>query len=172
PLGELYRCVQDRIRINVHIRTFKGLRGVCSGFLVTFDKFWNMLFDRLKLQERSTDEESGATTLKQTGCLSKRFEGAKGGLGDSKNLSCVFKTESIEATSETLKPSAQSETVDLDQSKRKAEQTSLELRTPMEEKPKQKKKARPRVDYQQVSQRHVKQLFIRGENILLISLMQ
>ncbi|XP_038651217.1 U7 snRNA-associated Sm-like protein LSm11 isoform X1 [Scyliorhinus canicula] len=204
PLGELYRCVQDRIRINVHIRTFKGLRGVCTGFLVTFDKFWNMvmnaalvdvdetfrkpilgkafhneaaltvsrLFDRLKLQERSTDEESGATTMEQTGCLSKRFEGAKGRLGDSKDLSCVFKTESTEVTSETLKPSAQSETVDPDQSKRTAEQTSLELRTPMEEKPKRKKKARPRVDYQQVSQRHVKQLFIRGENILLISLMQ
>ncbi|KAM4675426.1 U7 snRNA-associated Sm-like protein LSm11 isoform 2-T2 [Discoglossus pictus] len=79
PLGELNRCVQDRLRIKVHIRTFKGLRGVCSGFIVAFDKFWNMamvdvdetyrkpvlgkayynephltltrLFDRLKLQE-------------------------------------------------------------------------------------------------------------------------
>ncbi|MEE6478255.1 hypothetical protein FKM82_011793 [Ascaphus truei] len=44
PLGELNRCVQDRIRIQVHIRTFKGLRGVCSGFLIAFDKFWNMVF--------------------------------------------------------------------------------------------------------------------------------
>ncbi|KAE8613704.1 hypothetical protein XENTR_v10007834 [Xenopus tropicalis] len=42
PLGELNRCIQDRIRIKVHIRTFKGLRGVCSGFIVAFDKFWNM----------------------------------------------------------------------------------------------------------------------------------
>lgn len=43
PLGELYRCVQERIRVKVHIRTFKGLRGVCSGFVVAFDKFWNMV---------------------------------------------------------------------------------------------------------------------------------
>ncbi|XP_078087398.1 U7 snRNA-associated Sm-like protein LSm11 isoform X2 [Mustelus asterias] len=199
PLGELYRCIQDRIKINVHIRTFKGLRGVCSGFLVTFDKFWNMalvdvdetfrkpilgkafynepaltvsrLFDRLKLQDRSTDVEPDATIVEQTGCLSKSFEGAKSGLGDSKNLSCMPKTEPAEVTSETLKLTAQSDVVDLDQSKRNIKQTSLGLRTPTGEKQK-RKKARPRVDYQQVSQRHVKQLFIRGENILLISLMQ
>ncbi|MEQ2168009.1 U7 snRNA-associated Sm-like protein LSm11, partial [Goodea atripinnis] len=42
PLGELHRCVEERIRVRVHIRTFKGLRGVCSGFVVAFDKFWNM----------------------------------------------------------------------------------------------------------------------------------
>lgn len=43
PLGELHRCVEERIRVKVHIRTFKGLRGVCSGFVVAFDKFWNMV---------------------------------------------------------------------------------------------------------------------------------
>lgn len=42
-MGELHRCVQERIRVKVHIRTFKGLRGVCSGFVVAFDKFWNMV---------------------------------------------------------------------------------------------------------------------------------
>ncbi|KAG5853471.1 hypothetical protein ANANG_G00073810 [Anguilla anguilla] len=88
PLGELHRCVQERIRVKVHIRTFKGLRGVCSGFVVAFDKFWNMamvdvdetyrkpllgdaihheraltvtrLFDRLKLQERGNTNEAGS----------------------------------------------------------------------------------------------------------------
>ncbi|KAJ8254700.1 hypothetical protein GJAV_G00196200 [Gymnothorax javanicus] len=85
PLGELYRCVQEKIRVKVHIRTFKGLRGVCSGFVVAFDKFWNLamvdvdetyrkpllgealyhekaltvtrLFDRLKLQETGATDE-------------------------------------------------------------------------------------------------------------------
>jgi len=42
-LGELYRCVEERIRVRVHIRTFKGLRGVCLGFVVAFDKFWNLV---------------------------------------------------------------------------------------------------------------------------------
>lgn len=44
-MGELYRCVEERIRVKVHVRTFKGLRGVCSGFVVAFDKFWNMVSD-------------------------------------------------------------------------------------------------------------------------------
>uniref|UniRef100_A0A8C7QTM7 LSM11, U7 small nuclear RNA associated n=1 Tax=Oncorhynchus mykiss TaxID=8022 RepID=A0A8C7QTM7_ONCMY len=43
PLGELYCCVEERIRVKVDIRTFKGLRGVCSGFIVAFDKFWNLV---------------------------------------------------------------------------------------------------------------------------------
>ncbi|XP_067899306.1 U7 snRNA-associated Sm-like protein LSm11 isoform X2 [Heterodontus francisci] len=200
PLGELNRCVQDRIKISVHIRTFKGLRGVCSGFLVTFDKFWNMalvdvdetfrkpilgkafynepaltvsrLFDRLKLQEGSMGEGTCAMTMEQTSCLSKRFEDGRAELDDSKSLSCVVETEPVQVTPDTLNFSAQSEAVDLDRSKRNSEQTNLELRTPTGEKKKRKMKAQPRVDYQQVSQRHVKQLFIRGENILLISLMQ
>ncbi|XP_061644012.1 U7 snRNA-associated Sm-like protein LSm11 isoform X2 [Phyllopteryx taeniolatus] len=84
PLGELHKCVEQRIRVKVHIRTFKGLRGVCSGFVVAFDKFWNLamvdvdetyrepllgkalhhekaltisrLFEKLKLQESSGGE--------------------------------------------------------------------------------------------------------------------
>lgn len=43
PLGELNRCVQYRLRVKVHIRSFKGLRGVCTGFVVAFDKFWNLV---------------------------------------------------------------------------------------------------------------------------------
>uniref|UniRef100_G3Q3D7 LSM11, U7 small nuclear RNA associated n=1 Tax=Gasterosteus aculeatus aculeatus TaxID=481459 RepID=G3Q3D7_GASAC len=88
PMGELYRCVEERIRVKVHIRTFKGLRGVCSGFVVAFDKFWNMamvdvdetyrepllgeafyhekaltisrLFEKLKLQENPGEENPDA----------------------------------------------------------------------------------------------------------------
>ncbi|XP_069597526.1 U7 snRNA-associated Sm-like protein LSm11 [Ranitomeya imitator] len=42
PVGRLYRCVQERLRVHVHTRTFRGLRGVCSGFIVAFDKCWNL----------------------------------------------------------------------------------------------------------------------------------
>jgi hypothetical protein len=45
PLGELHRCIREGVKVNVHIRTFKGLRGVCTGFLVAFDKFWNMVIN-------------------------------------------------------------------------------------------------------------------------------
>ncbi|XP_020373856.1 U7 snRNA-associated Sm-like protein LSm11 [Rhincodon typus] len=200
PLGELYRCVQDRIKVNVHIRTFKGLRGVCSGFLVTFDKFWNMalvdvdetfrkpvlgkafynepvltvgrLFDRLKLQERSASEEPGAKTTEQTGCLPEKLEGAKAEQDDSKNLTCALKTGLTQVTSDTLNLSAQNEGGDIDRSKGNTKETSLVLRTLTGGKKKLRKKSLPRIDYQQVSQRHVNQLFIRGENVLLISFMQ
>lgn len=47
PLGELHRCIREGVKVNVHIRTFKGLRGVCTGFLVAFDKFWNMVMKPL-----------------------------------------------------------------------------------------------------------------------------
>ncbi|KAM9414235.1 U7 snRNA-associated Sm-like protein LSm11 [Salvelinus alpinus] len=57
PLRELYCCVEERIRVKVHIRTFKGLRCVCSGFIVAFDKFWNLLSDKLKLQESAALRE-------------------------------------------------------------------------------------------------------------------
>ncbi|XP_077980147.1 uncharacterized protein LOC144435426 [Glandiceps talaboti] len=42
PMGQLYECVQDRIPIRVCTRTFKGLRGICRGYLVAYDKYWNL----------------------------------------------------------------------------------------------------------------------------------
>ncbi|XP_051870189.1 U7 snRNA-associated Sm-like protein LSm11 [Pristis pectinata] len=199
PLGELYRCVQDRIKISVHIRTFKGLRGVCSGFLVAFDKFWNMalvdvdetfrkpilgkafynepvltvgrLFDQLRLQE-SKGEEPISKTAEQTGSLPKKFVDREAGLDNSKILSCGVKAEPLQETSDTVNRSRQSETGDIDQSKRSSKQMGLGTGSPAREKQKRKPKARPKVDYQQVSQRHLKQLFIRGENILLVSIRQ
>ncbi|XP_078267359.1 U7 snRNA-associated Sm-like protein LSm11 [Rhinoraja longicauda] len=191
PLGELYRSVQDRIKISVHIRTFKGLRGVCSGFLVAFDKFWNMalvdvdetfrkpilgkafynepvltvgrLFDRLRLQEESKVTEPVSKLTEQTGCLPKRFVDSGAGSGDSGSLSCATTQE----TSNSANPPG-----GCDQSKRSFKHTGLEAGSRAGEKQKRKTRGRPKVDYQQVSQRHVKQLFIRGESILLVSLRQ
>ncbi|XP_070581075.1 protein starmaker-like [Ptychodera flava] len=42
PMGLLYKCVYDRIPIRVCTRTFRGLRGLCSGYLVAYDKYWNL----------------------------------------------------------------------------------------------------------------------------------
>ncbi|XP_023074584.1 U7 snRNA-associated Sm-like protein LSm11 isoform X3 [Piliocolobus tephrosceles] len=94
PLGELHRCIREGVKVNVHIRTFKGLRGVCTGFLVAFDKFWNMaltdvdetyrkpvlgkayerdssltltrLFDRLKLQDSSKKEADSKSAVEDS----------------------------------------------------------------------------------------------------------
>ncbi|XP_029021546.1 U7 snRNA-associated Sm-like protein LSm11 [Betta splendens] len=153
PLGELFRCVEERIRVKVHIRTFKGLRGVCSGFVVAFDKFWNMamvdvdetyrepllgealnhektlsitrLFEKLKLQETSLDDKSGKN---QTPKAADKSGGSR-----TASSSRAARTES----------------------------------TPSEA-PTSKQKKEPKM-YGKVRTRHVNQLFIRGENIILVN---
>ncbi|KAG8438783.1 hypothetical protein GDO86_005106 [Hymenochirus boettgeri] len=141
PLGELNRCVQERIRIQVHIRTFKGLRGVCSGFILAFDKFWNMLFDKLKLQEsgetESEPQEAPSTKKPSVAILSthgKKVKEISTSHGPS-NVSNRTKGEVEEIGKEGT-----------------------------DDRPKKKGK----VDYQQVLTRHMKQVFIRGENVLLV----
>ncbi|XP_006821818.1 uncharacterized protein LOC102806831 [Saccoglossus kowalevskii] len=42
PMSMLYRSVEDKLRIRVCTRTFKGLRGMCTGYLVAYDKYWNL----------------------------------------------------------------------------------------------------------------------------------
>uniref|UniRef100_UPI00358FD839 U7 snRNA-associated Sm-like protein LSm11 n=1 Tax=Myxine glutinosa TaxID=7769 RepID=UPI00358FD839 len=42
PLDALRRCVMEKIRVSIHVRTFKGLRGICTGYVAAYDKFWNM----------------------------------------------------------------------------------------------------------------------------------
>ncbi|XP_035696304.1 U7 snRNA-associated Sm-like protein LSm11 [Branchiostoma floridae] len=42
PLDVLRSCISEKRRVIVTTRTFKGLRGICTGYLVAFDKFWNL----------------------------------------------------------------------------------------------------------------------------------
>ncbi|XP_023700445.1 U7 snRNA-associated Sm-like protein LSm11 [Paramormyrops kingsleyae] len=156
PLGELHRCVKDRVRVKVHIRTFKGLRGVCSGFVVAFDKFWNMamvdvdetyrkpllgdailhapsltvtrLFERLKLQESPEPGQSGA---------------AGDSVSEAAAQKPVFPTSRQPSTGQSGTAEGQGSTA-------------------------RKEGKRTKADYQTVHTRHISQLFIRGENVLLV----
>ncbi|KAM4747882.1 U7 snRNA-associated Sm-like protein LSm11 [Rhinophrynus dorsalis] len=185
PLGELNRCVQDRIRIKVHTRTFKGLRGVCSGFIVAFDKFWNMamvdvdetyrkpilgkafynepqltltrLFDRLKLQESGSQPSAvlqDVVPKKQPIHTSSTRPPRR---ENTENLlpSC---SRGHERKSDQLsdRTTGQVETAKIDQTGEKTRQRT--------------KRKKEKVDYQQVFTRHMKQVFIRGESILLVHL--
>ncbi|XP_039871448.1 U7 snRNA-associated Sm-like protein LSm11 isoform X1 [Simochromis diagramma] len=174
PLGELYRCVEERIRVKVHVRTFKGLRGVCSGFVVAFDKFWNMamvdvdetyreplfgeafyhekaltttrLFEKLSLQETSECAESvkkqPADSPKETpeSCSSSPAVGVR--------------RDSRTADSD-LSGAAETEKV--------AHKTLLVVQSPQA---RQKKETKT---YGKVHTRHINQLFIRGENVILVN---
>ncbi|KAF7653638.1 hypothetical protein LDENG_00080350 [Lucifuga dentata] len=175
PLGELYRYVEERIRVKVHIRTFKGLRGVCSGFIVAFDKFWNMamvdvdetyrepllgeafyhekaltisrLFEKLKIQESPGDEPA------------KEQEVQPNQKSASKSLSSHAVPANQRGDGRTgSKPLT--DTVTTEQGK----DGGPEKAQGSEACPKKSCQA-----YGKVHTRHINQLFIRGENIILVN---
>ncbi|KAM7000846.1 U7 snRNA-associated Sm-like protein LSm11 [Tautogolabrus adspersus] len=177
PLGELYKCVQERIRVRVHIRTFKGLRGVCSGFVVAFDKFWNMamvdvdetyrepllgealyhekaltftrLFEKLKLQESSAAEEAAK----------KRKARESSSTQQPPNLTNL----SAQPANKSGDSRTESKLSDSDTSTQEKPQVSLKALGPEVCKKKESQK------YGKVHTRHVNQLFIRGENVILVN---
>ncbi|XP_074530682.1 U7 snRNA-associated Sm-like protein LSm11 [Halichoeres trimaculatus] len=177
PLGELYRCVQERIRVKVHIRTFKGLRGVCSGFVVAFDKFWNMamvdvdetyreplfgealyhekaltisrLFEKLKLQESLAVEESAKKHEAQE--TSGQTQSSK-----PKNVSTQCSSTREERRDKSKCPEAETTT---------QEKHRVSVKTRASEACQRKQTQK----YGKVHSRHVNQLFIRGENIILVN---
>ncbi|XP_030621414.1 U7 snRNA-associated Sm-like protein LSm11 [Chanos chanos] len=191
PLGQLNRCVQDKIRVKVHIRTFKGLRGVCSGFVVAFDKFWNMamvdvdetyrepllgealyhekaltvtrLFEKLKLQEneelRAVEEmKLGSKDAARTPQPDAKEEGPSHTLhrstrGNSRRDPRVPTDGHSLPEKSTTTPGASA-----------TEHETEEKQRPRDSKPKTK--------YGKVHTRHVNQLFIRGENVLIVTIQQ
>ncbi|XP_036169700.1 U7 snRNA-associated Sm-like protein LSm11 isoform X2 [Myotis myotis] len=178
PLGELHRCIREGVKVNVHIRTFKGLRGVCTGFLVAFDKFWNMLFDRLKLQDSSKKEADSKSAVEDS-TLSRYSQ------------TSTWKVASVwgrEDTDRGSRKHSRSVPSSLQASTREESRSELSGRTirtegssvggtfsratTLSRGQSRKKKRKPKVDYQQVFTRHINQIFIRGENVLLVHLAQ
>jgi len=41
-LPQTKNCVQKRVKIKVSTRKLNGIRGTCVGFLVAYDKHWNL----------------------------------------------------------------------------------------------------------------------------------
>ncbi|KAM9373526.1 U7 snRNA-associated Sm-like protein LSm11 [Phaethornis superciliosus] len=204
PLGELHRCVRDGVKINVHIRTFKGLRGVCTGFLVAFDKFWNMaltdvdetyrkpvmgkafyaepqltltrLFDRLKLQESSVKKGSDSKAVSEELALTNDSEtlGSKAASGrgraedEHERQKCLGRAGEKKTPGDNLHLAARGE-ADVGSGTAHTEGASAGGTRARSQ---SRRKRRPKVDYQQVFTRHINQIFIRGENVLLVHLAQ
>ncbi|KAI4880160.1 hypothetical protein NFI96_031177 [Prochilodus magdalenae] len=178
PLGELNRCVQERIRVKVHIRSFKGLRGVCAGFVVAFDKFWNLamvdvdetyrepllgeafyhekaltvtrLFQKLKLQERQELSTGQKDSGRATGSTSITADQS-----DEPHYTARTSTESSRDPGHPLCGKGPAAPHGSD--------TSSSLRPTV---------PKPKVEYGRVRTRHVNQIFIRGENVLLVNVPQ
>ncbi|KAL0973811.1 hypothetical protein UPYG_G00211460 [Umbra pygmaea] len=191
PLGALHRCVEERIRVKVHIRTFKGLRGVCSGFIVAFDKFWNMamvdvdetyrepllgealyhekaltvtrLFDKLKLQEgaelRECEEKKQRDKRKSKPL--PPLPGIQTQTRDSKRDPSIQDPRLSRATAGPPNIDARGVSVALDKTQEVQEVTGQRKGS------KTKEGTQP---YGKVQTRHVNQLFVRGENVLLVNI--
>ncbi|XP_066053230.1 U7 snRNA-associated Sm-like protein LSm11 [Chamaea fasciata] len=196
PLGELHRCIRDGVRINVHIRTFKGLRGVCTGFLVAFDKFWNMaltdvdetyrkpvmgkafyaepqlsltrLFDRLRLQESSGKKGADSKTVSEQLALTNDSQtlSLKAGSGRGRAEEERERQKHSGRGGEKKPPGDRSEA---DVGSRTAH-TEGAGAGGARARSQSRRRRRPKVDYQQVFTRHINQIFIRGENVLLVHL--
>ncbi|NWI17088.1 LSM11 protein, partial [Crypturellus soui] len=202
PLGELHRCVRDGVKINVHIRTFKGLRGVCTGFLVAFDKFWNMaltdvdetyrkpvlgkafyvepqltltrLFDRLKLQESSVKKGADSKTVSEELVPTNDSQtlGWKAGSGRGRAEDERERQKRLSRAGEKKMPGdslhvATRGEADVGSGTAHTEGASA---GGTQARSQSRRKKRPKVDYQQVFTRHINQIFIRGENVLLVHL--
>lgn len=122
------------------------------------------LFDRLKLQESSV--RKGMDSKLATDLLSlpydprtigRKSESCRGRSADQRGAK---KHSSRERTRSASLPRASGKEVDLPG---KISQTG-------DPRGRSRKKRRPKVDYQQVFTRHINQIFIRGENVLLVHL--
>ncbi|XP_048575828.1 microtubule-associated protein futsch [Nematostella vectensis] len=61
PMSILYRCVEERLKLRVWTRRYKGLRSVLSGYLIAFDKHMNLAL--MDVDEVYTLEEITAEPL-------------------------------------------------------------------------------------------------------------
>ncbi|XP_061783739.2 U7 snRNA-associated Sm-like protein LSm11 [Nerophis lumbriciformis] len=161
PLGELYRCVEERIRVKVHIRTFKGLRGVCSGFIVAFDKFWNMAM--VDVDETYREPLLGEALYHEKALtITRLFEKLK--------LQESSATEHrVQGETSTCPPSNRKVTSKHSSERAAGERGHGETSEPLKTQEPKAGKEKDCRTYGKVQTRHVNQLFIRGENILLVN---
>ncbi|XP_073511392.1 U7 snRNA-associated Sm-like protein LSm11 [Phyllobates terribilis] len=216
PVGRLYRCVQERLRVHVHTRTFRGLRGLCSGFIVAFDKCWNLamvdvdetyrrpvlgrafysepqltlprLMARLRLQEAGEDgtgkpEYQPRKEAKPEYQPRKEEKPEYQPRKEEKPEYQPRKEEKPEYQQRKEKPEYQPRKEEKPEYQpRKEEKPEYQPRKEekpeyqprKEEKPEyQQRKEKPgkkkqKPDYQRVYTRHIQQVFIRGESVLLV----
>ncbi|KAF4085485.1 hypothetical protein AMELA_G00095620 [Ameiurus melas] len=178
PLGELNRCVQRRLRVRVHIRAFKGLRGVCTGFLVAFDKFWNLAM--VDVDETYREPLLGEAFYHEKALTVTRL---------FQKLQVQAASVKAAEAEQADEPSAEPHTVTTSGMLGvRASRQAAERLTPSVKMPpvtstdvphisaagseQRRKVSTPRVEYGRVRTRHVNQLFIRGENVLLVNIQQ
>ena len=188
PLSVLRRAVKDGIRIRVWTRAHVYIRGICSGFLVAYDKHMNLAmtdvdeeflipkstrdaeYERMRKRKRRIRlkqqlKEEGQEDGKGEGQEDGKEEGQEDGKeeGQEEEDGEVDETEDMETDEKTKQePTDQSDETD-------SMAQAGNWRT--NEKP-QIVSARGKRTFQfgQVHKRHIGQLFIKGDNVVMVSL--
>ncbi|CAL1266628.1 unnamed protein product [Larinioides sclopetarius] len=135
PLNALYKCINENKKIKIWTRNFEEIRGICTGYVVAFDKHWNLVLsdvDEVYLKPRKS----------------------KYPYLDGDDL-----PELPPKKQKVKKPKTPEE----EAAQKAAEEAAT--KNPKKNKTKKGKKSR------ESSQRHLKQLFIRGNNIIMVALL-
>ncbi|XP_074648307.1 uncharacterized protein LOC141903857 [Tubulanus polymorphus] len=71
PISVLYTALQERLRVKVWTRGARQLRGYCLGYIVAFDKYWNLAMvdvDEIYVKpfRKKPDRQKPANNQKQT----------------------------------------------------------------------------------------------------------
>ncbi|XP_013870144.1 U7 snRNA-associated Sm-like protein LSm11 [Austrofundulus limnaeus] len=165
PLGELHRCVQDRIRVKVHIRTFKGLRGVCSGFVVAFDKFWNMAM--VDVDETYREPLFGeALHHEKALTVTRLFEKLR--LQENPGVADAVKKQEAQGKANEPRETLTSRSDGPDTTEDSGVARSRRSES-VPNKPDKGDISQAGQKYGKVRTRHINQLFIRGENVVLVN---
>lgn len=132
------------------------------------------LFDRLKLQESSAKKGADSKTASEELALTKDSQtlGLKAGSGrgraedERERQKRLGRAGEKKVAGDTLHVTARGE-ADVGSGTAHTEGASAGSTRARSQ---SRKKRRPKVDYQQVFTRHINQIFIRGENVLLVHL--
>ncbi|XP_032259355.1 U7 snRNA-associated Sm-like protein LSm11 isoform X2 [Phoca vitulina] len=178
PLGELHRCIREGVKALTDVD--ETYRKPVLGKAYERDSSLTLtrLFDRLKLQDTSRKEADSKSAVEDS-TLSRYSQTS------TWKVASVWGREDTDRGSRRRSRSVPSS---LQASAREESRSEMSGRTTRTEgssaggtfsrattlsrgQPR-KKKRKPKVDYQQVFTRHINQIFIRGENVLLVHLAQ
>ncbi|XP_027962414.1 U7 snRNA-associated Sm-like protein LSm11 isoform X2 [Eumetopias jubatus] len=178
PLGELHRCIREGVKALTDVD--ETYRKPVLGKAYERDSSLTLtrLFDRLKLQDSSRKEADSKSAVEDS-TLSRYSQTS------TWKVASVWGREDTDRGSRRRSRSVPSS---LQASAREESRSEMSGRTTRTEgssaggtfsrattlsrgQPR-KKKRKPKVDYQQVFTRHINQIFIRGENVLLVHLAQ
>ncbi|TSQ81057.1 U7 snRNA-associated Sm-like protein LSm11 [Bagarius yarrelli] len=170
------KLLMHRLRVKVHIRSFKGLRGVCTGFMVAFDKFWNLAM--VDVDETYREPLLGDAFYHEKALtVTRLFQKLQVQAASGKKTAEEGEASEADVQSVKLHP-INTSSLSRVQAHRPATKCIKKLSvtgrdTSQGHDPGSKgnpKTSRPRVEYGRVRTRHVNQLFIRGENVLLVNI--